>query len=252
MIVNTLILGSNPFFDAYIHSDFLGKCIFLGLVALSIISWIILIHKVWLTYQAKKFSSHFQQAFLLHRANPLALDCETLSQKNKPNPFLDLYLILKKQTLDILNKNRTFGNSAKSTTAENTCSYLSPTDIDCVESHLFTAVASHTKHLEKNLFILSTIVSLAPFLGLLGTVWGILTTFSELQANTSGGTHQMVLGGLSLALATTVLGLLDAIPALIGYNYLKNTIRDFQTDMESFSIEILASVEMQYRKVDAQ
>jgi biopolymer transport protein TolQ len=61
----------------------------------------------------------------------------------------------------------------------------------------------------------------------------------------------MVLGGLSLALATTVLGLLDAIPALIGYNYLKNTIRDFTTEMEGFSNEILAAVELQYRKVEA-
>jgi len=60
----------------------------------------------------------------------------------------------------------------------------------------------------------------------------------------------MVLGGISLALATTVLGLIDAIPALIGYNYLKNSVRDFQTDMESFSNELLASVEMYYRKVD--
>jgi biopolymer transport protein TolQ len=43
---------------------------------------------------------------------------------------------------------------------------------------------------------------------------------------------------------------LDAIPALIGYNYLKNTIRDFETEMEVFSTDILASIEMQYRKVD--
>lgn len=249
MIVNSIMLGSNPFFDAYIHSDFLGKLIFLGLIALSIVSWIILIHKVKLTYQAKKFSSQFQQAFLLHKSNPLAFECENLASKKFPNPFLDLYLVLKKHTIDILNKNRCFGSTAKT---PKDASYLSPTDVDFVESHLLTAVASHTKHLEKNLFILSTIVSLAPFLGLLGTVWGILTTFSELQSHTAGGTHQMVLGGLSLALATTVLGLLDAIPALIGYNYLKNSIQDFQTDMESFSTEILASVEMQYRKVDAQ
>lgn len=113
-----------------------------------------------------------------------------------------------------------------------------------------TTVTNETKFLEKNLFILATIVSLAPFLGLLGTVWGILTTFSELQSQAAGSTHQMVLGGLSLALATTVLGLIDAIPALIGYNYLKNNIRDFETDMESFANEILASVEMQYRQVD--
>jgi biopolymer transport protein TolQ len=71
-----------------------------------------------------------------------------------------------------------------------------------------------------------------------------------MQSQAVGSSHQMVLSGLSLALATTVLGLIDAIPALIGYNYLKNGIRDFNTEMEEFANEILASVEMQYRKVD--
>ncbi len=104
-----------------------------------------------------------------------------------------------------------------------------------------------TKFLEKNLFILATIVSLAPFLGLLGTVWGILTTFSQLQMQ---GGSQVVLGGLSMALATTVLGLIDAIPALVGYSFLKNKIREFQTDMDGFATEMLATVELQYRKVD--
>lgn len=129
-------------------------------------------------------------------------------------------------------------------------SYLSQSDIAFVEAQLASTIAYEIKQLEKNLFVLSTIVSLGPFLGLLGTVWGILTTFSELQGATGGATNQMVIGGLSLALATTVLGLLDAIPALIGYNYLKNAIRDFETDMSGFSTEILASIELQYRKVE--
>jgi len=66
----------------------------------------------------------------------------------------------------------------------------------------------------------------------------------------TGGSSQMILGGLSLALATTVFGLVDAIPALIGYNYFKNYVRELTTEMDCFSNEILASVEMQYRKVD--
>lgn len=249
MNVQTFFLASNPFFDAYIHSDFLGKLIFIGLIALSVITWILLIHKVWLTQRAKKFSTQFYEAFQLQKGNPLSLECEHSFQKKFPNPFRSLYLVLKKHTLDILNKNRRFGKHSGEGGKE-VGSYLSPTDIDFVEAHLMATVASQTKDLEKNLFILSTIVSLAPFLGLLGTVWGILTTFSEMQTQTAGSTHQMVLGGLSLALATTVLGLIDAIPALIGYNYLKNTIADFQTEMDGFSNEILASVEMQYRKVD--
>jgi biopolymer transport protein TolQ len=243
-----IFIASNPFIDAYIESDFLGKIIFLGLIFLSVITWIILIQKMIQTYQARREATRFYEIFQLQKLNPLGLDYESKGKNPKLNPFLELYAVLKKHTVDILNKNKHF--SSKNSVNPQGVSYLSPSDIDFVDSHLATHVAHQIKHLEKNLFILATVVSLAPFLGLLGTVWGILTTFSELQTQAAGSTHQMVLGGLSLALATTVLGLVDAIPALIGYNYLKNNIRDFEIEMEGFSTEILACVEMQYRQVD--
>jgi len=249
MFVNKIFLASNPFIDAYTQSDFLGKLIFLGLLSLSVFTWILIVHKGWITYLAHRHSIQFYRAFELQRMNPLSLECEQAVRLNRPNPFLDLYFVLKKYTLEILNKNRRFGQQAANVSnADVLTSYMSPTDIDFVQSHLLTMVANQTKFLEKNLFFLSTIVSLAPFLGLLGTVWGILTFFGDLQNHSSGS--QQMLGGISLALATTVLGLIDAIPALIGYNYLKNRVRDFQTDMEGFSNELLASVEIYYRKVD--
>ncbi|MCE5318200.1 MAG: MotA/TolQ/ExbB proton channel family protein [Parachlamydia sp.] len=234
-----LFLTANPFIEAYIHSDFMGKLIFIGLVLLSVSSWIVLIYKVWLTYQARRNSLRFQESFQEKRQTPLNLSPD---ESQTPNPFRDLYRILKQQTVEILNKNRLFGSKEET--------YLSPSDIDLVQSHLMSGISNQVKNLEKYLFILSTVVSLGPFLGLLGTVWGILTTFSEMQNAVGGSTNQMVIGGLSLALATTVLGLVDAIPALIGYNYLKTTIRDLETDMEGFSTDILASVELQYRQVD--
>lgn len=256
MDVNIIMLNGNPFFEAYSQSDILGKLIFLGLYALSICSWSILIYKMWVTYQAKKYAFRFHEAFLLQKLNPLSLDCESINKKKMINPFLDLYQVLKKQCLEVLAKNRHFNKLQQNEStgtgfSQPIPSYLSLSDVDYIASHLSTQVAQQVKFLERYLYILSTTVSLAPFLGLLGTVWGILTTFSELQAQSIGSTHQMVLGGLSLALATTVLGLLDAIPALVGYNYLKNTIRDFATEMEGFSNEILAAVELQYRKVEA-
>lgn len=238
MIVNPLFLMSNPFIQAYIHSDFLGKLIFIGLILLSVITWIILIQKIWLTRRAKANARRFGETFLAKKANPLGIETTT---DTEINPFSTLYRLLKKHTLDILNKNRGAGKDQ---------TYLSQADISFVEAHLNSSIASQVAALEKNLYILPTVVTLGPFLGLLGTVWGILTTFSELQTQSGGNTNQLVIGGLSLALATTVLGLLDAIPALIGYNYLKNSIRDFETEMEGFSTEILATVEMQYRKVD--
>lgn len=240
-MINNFVIASNPFFEAYSGSDLLGKLIFIGLIALSISSWIVLIHKIWLTRNAEKNSAEFQQDFFIHKANPLNWNSDSL-KKNEINPFLTIYLNLKRTTLELLNKNRQ--DSAKT-------SYLSAADIGYVEGHLVSTINSQVKNLEKNLYVLSTVVSLAPFLGLLGTVWGILTTFSEMTAQTSGG-HQAVLSGLSLALATTVLGLVGAIPALIGYNYLKNSIQDFETEMSEFAHQALASIELQYRKVDVE
>jgi len=250
MFVNSFIFATNPFFEAFTHSDLLGKLIFLGLYFLSICSWFVLLHKIWLTYQAKKYARRFHEVFQMQKSNPLGLDCENLPKKRTINPFFDLYKVLKKHSLEVLAKNRHFSRLQENESNANSPSMLSLSDVDFVASHLSTQVALEVKNLEKNLYILATTVSLAPFLGLLGTVWGILTTFSAMQTQASANTHQMVLSGLSLALATTVLGLIDAIPALIGYNYLKNSIKDFAIDMEGFSNEILAAVELQYRKVD--
>lgn len=236
---------SNPFYDAYVHSDLLGKGIFIALLLLSIVSWIILIYKIFLTYSVKQKCRQFYQIFQKHKFNPLGLELEKQAEWN---PYMDLYSVLKKVSLEVLNKNRRYGQKYHYEDDESP-SYLSRSDISFVESQLMTSIASQTKNLEGNLFILPTVVSLAPFLGLLGTVWGILTFFSQMQGQT-GGSNQMVLGGISLALATTVLGLIDAIPALIGYNYLRNDLQNFETEMLGFSNEILATVEMQYRKVD--
>lgn len=125
---------------------------------------------------------------------------------------------------------------------------LSSADIALLETHATSTIAMLTKFLEKNLYILSTIVTLAPFLGLLGTVYGILTTFTALKTSAAGGSNQIILGGLSLALATTVLGLIDAIPALIGYNYLKNVVYDFDAEMDRFATDVLSTLELHYRK----
>lgn len=239
----------NPFIEAYQQSDLLGKLIFLALYALSACSWIVLLYKLWVTHQVKCHASRFQEAFFLHKQSPLQLELESLEKRSGRNPFVDLYKTLKKHTLELLAKNNHF--QQLKTNAEGR-SFLCLSDIDFLSAHLSSKVASSVKDLEKHLYLLATTVSLAPFLGLLGTVWGILTTFSAMQ---SGGgaalvSQQAILGGISLALATTVLGLVNAIPALIGYNYLKNAIRDFTTDMEGFSNHILAAVELQYRKVD--
>lgn len=230
----------NPLYAAYAESDFVGKVIFLSLLLLSIISWVIFIQKVWGSKTIKRLSRDFKERFEKEKATPLHLQFS----KMHANPFSDIYLVLKQQTLELLHKNRSF-KQAKEDEA-----FLSPSDIDLIASYMTTKVSAHTKSLEKNLFILSTVVTLGPFLGLLGTVWGILNTFSHLSQRAASQGNDVILSGLAMALGTTILGLLVAIPALVAYNYLKNQAREFQTEMEDFSTFMLATVELQYRKVD--
>jgi len=231
------ILATHPFLDSFTQADWLGKVIYLSLLALSVICWVLLIQKTWLTRTLHKQAEQFSSVFQKHKKNPLSFEVPSEGRSSLQR----VYAIMKKQTLELLNKNRHF---SKDTTKPAT---LSPTDIDFIDSHVTSSIVEEVHSMEKNLWVLSTIVTLAPFVGLLGTVWGILVTFSDLQM---GSQSQMVLGGLSLALTTTVLGLIIAIPALIGYNYLKNAIKGLQTDMEAFSGEVMASLELQYRQVD--
>ncbi|MBI2742292.1 MAG: MotA/TolQ/ExbB proton channel family protein [Chlamydiales bacterium] len=244
------LLAANIFLSSYSQSDFFGKLIFLGLFALSIACWIVLIQKTWMTRNVQRVSLSFQKAIAQNKRPLFSLDVADLpKQLNRalPNPFAEIFDTLKQKSVELLNKNHFF--SAKDS-PEPAPVYLSPKDLELIESHVLTTISSQTKLLEKNLFVLSTIATLAPFLGLLGTVWGILITFSELHSGASAGSNAAMLGGLSTALATTVLGLVIAIPALVAYNYLKNSVRTFSSDMEDFLYLLLSTVELQYRKVN--
>jgi biopolymer transport protein TolQ len=233
-------LLSNPIFDAYKGSDFFGKGIFLSLLLLSMITWILFLQKFFLQREIKQRGAQLALIFKKKQHYPLSLEVA-----GAPHPFAILYRTLKEHTLELLQKNRSV--------LQKNATPISHSDIAWIEAHLMSAISTETQAMEKNLFVLSTVVSLAPFLGLLGTVWGILLTFAELQqGGAAGNASATIMGGLAMALGTTVMGLLVAIPALIGYNYLKASIAQVATDMEDFSHLLLAAVELQYREVDVQ
>lgn len=244
-MISLALIG--PFISAYAQSDFFGKIIILSLLLLSLLCWLLLLYKIWLTRRVKEISEAFYQAFRKNKENLLQLELTTLPQPKHaqiPHPFREIFTALKDKTVEILNKNLYFSQKQQGQI------HLSANDLEMIETCSLTTLSSQIKRLEKNLFILSTIVTLAPFLGLLGTVWGILLTFSQLQTGASLASNSAILSGLSTALVTTVLGLVIAIPALISYNYLKSTIKDYTSDMEDFLYDTLSTIELQYRKAD--
>ena len=225
----------NPFVHAYLQSDWFGKGIFFGLFFLSLVSWVILIHKSWILFQVTRLSSEFLSLF--SEKEPLTLQFTrkiTGSFLETPHPFFEVYKSFKTKSLGMIRKNHTLSSGSVR---------FSSRDLDLLESDLVVATGLQMKRLEKYLFILPTIAALGPFVGLLGTVWGILISFSHMQ----GGGSEGMLVGLSLALATTVLGLVVAIPALVGHSFLKNALKEQRGEMEGFSHLLLSSLELHYQ-----
>lgn len=238
------------FSEAYNQSDLFGKVVILSLLGLSIVCWIVLIYKIWVIQKVKKISLAFQKALEQNKEAFLDINIRALPKPkntNIPHPFADIFDLLKEKTLEMLNKNYYFlsqGGERKASV------YLTANDLEFLEAQGISIIAVQYKKLEKNLFILSTIITLAPFMGLLGTVWGILVSFAGLNEGASVGSNSAILGGLSTALATTVLGLIIAIPALISYNYLRNSLHSYSSDMDNFLTNLIANVGIQYRKPD--
>ncbi len=110
--------------------------------------------------------------------------------------------------------------------------------VPAVESVLRVSIAEETERLEHRLSFLATTANTAPFIGLFGTVWGIMDSFREIGMR--GTTSLAVVApGISEALITTALGLATAIPAVLGYNYLVNRLKGVSVKMENASAYIV-------------
>lgn len=106
--------------------------------------------------------------------------------------------------------------------------------MDYVENALQRSVARQTINYESKMVLLASIVTGAPFLGLLGTVWGVMDAFGGIALG-SGATLQSLAPGVSGALLTTVAGLLVAIPSVFGYNFLLTQTKIMVTELENFA-----------------
>lgn len=107
-------------------------------------------------------------------------------------------------------------------------------------------VPDQALRLEGRMGWLATAVSAAPFLGLLGTVWGVMNAFSSMHV-TGAAMLSSVAPGISAALVTTVVGLMVALPSAVGYNLLGEKIRRLNLDMENFVEELMSDIDSYYR-----
>jgi biopolymer transport protein TolQ len=117
--------------------------------------------------------------------------------------------------------------------------------LEAVDRALLRASTTEIAKLEQRVAFLATTASITPYIGLFGTVWGIMTSFQDI-AGAGSTSLSVVAPGIAEALVATALGLFAAIPAVYFYNDLTSRVKAFANEMEDFSLEFLTIAERNF------
>lgn len=212
--------------------------IVLGILVLSsLVSWSIVFMKRSMIKTAQANDENLFKDFRVGgRFSEISERVESLPDSPAKASFLAFYDELKeiRQTFN--------GESEK----ENFRSFMQTQGLRNVERSLICGSNHANEKLEKSLATLASIGSISPFVGLFGTVWGIIDSFSALSSG--GGTLEAVAPGIAEALVATAVGLAAAIPAVWFFNQFNNDITEINQRLESFRLEVLNKVERLYIK----
>ena len=208
------------------NTGFVARIVLLFLLAFSIWSWAIIFHK-WRRFRvARRESQEFLKVFRLSKKlSEIRAFCRTLKESPLPEVFQFGYREIESQATMSENPGKPRIRS-----------------LEAVRRALQIGASSELGRLEKWLVWLATTGAVTPFVGLFGTVWGIIDAFHGLATAGTASLHS-VAPGIAEALITTAAGLFAAIPALIAYNYFLQDIRDLAQRLDTFANEFAAQVE---------
>ena len=224
---------------AYQISNTSGKVIVLILFVGSIFAWSIMLTKFIELKTAMEETRRFLSAYN-NETHPLAL---FLGRKKYPlSPLFRLYGSVCKHVGRFLNFNESNTHKILLSNIQDAKYLLKESNMRAIRSLANQIQSEQALELEKYMRFLATAVTAAPFLGLLGTVWGVMDAFGGL-AFTSSATLAAVAPGVSGALLTTVVGLVVALPSSVGYNILAGRIQQMNVSMERFLQELMADME---------
>ena len=203
--------------NLFLRADIIVKSVIILLIACSIYSWAIIIDKVKLFKKINISSDEFEEKFWRSKS------AETF-YNSLPSKVEDPMTSLFKESMQGLLKSKSKTNLNEK-----------------MNSILEVGIEKQISKIEKGFTFLATVGSTAPFIGLFGTVWGIMNSFQSIaiSRNTS---LAIVAPGIAEALFATALGLLAAIPAVVAYNRFNNDSRKYFQKLESFSKRFLSII----------
>lgn len=220
----------------FVGTGIVVKIVLFILLYFSVVSWAIIFYKLLQVHKANKDSELFLNFFWqTKRFDAVSAQVDRFTNSPLTVLFTEAYGELKK----VVEK----GEDKLEPT-------VFTTDLGGVENvarALRRATTSEITRLEKYLTFLATTGSTAPFIGLFGTVWGIMTSFKGI-GETGSASLAVVAPGIAEALVATAIGLVAAIPAVMGYNHFQNKIKVLIAEMDNFSTEFLNIVQRSFAK----
>jgi len=251
-----MFAASHALSFAWKHLTTEGMCTIGALCIVSIFSWTVMVTKARQLFLAARAGKKFFKAYQATR-DPMQI--ARSGQEFDGAPVYELYYAGAEE-LDYHLKNnpvhvtqvRSLNSSGPTATGAETdtlarqiTTKISQSSFDSVKVALEGAATAQAQALEKGMIILSTAVAGGPFIGLFGTVWGVMETFSGIGIANAASLNAMA-PGVAAALLATVSGLAVAIPAMFAYNYMVTSIRGITQELDTFASQYATALEHKY------
>lgn len=233
--------------DAFHQSDIIGKIIAILLAVGSLYVLGVVINKILALHGFRSYNAIFLTAYRKHpHPTFLALDPRGLISAS---PVSAVYVVGVTELMRHLHAHGVTDEALRAWEPGRTLPILDETEIESVRSACERSLAQQQLVLEDKMSHISTAISVAPSLGLFGTVWGVMGAFMSMS---TGGASMIsaVAPGISGALLTTVAGLAVAIPSTLCYNFLAGVIRRHVVTLENFEDQFLTEISSLHAKLD--
>lgn len=224
-----LFFALTNLWEVFLHCDAIGQVITVGLAIFSVIAWAVMIGKRNELSNLRYLNLSFEQHL---RDQRTTLDLPESYRNKRAIPYGDLFA----DALDAYELAAEIGEKKGMNDAR--------FRLEHTENALQRALARQTLRYESSMIFLATIVTVAPFLGMLGTVWGVMEAFSAVAAQDSASIKTLA-PGVSAALLTTIAGLVVAIPSVFGYNVLLGKTKTLITELENYASSLADRIELE-------
>jgi biopolymer transport protein TolQ len=231
------IINQNEIFSMVWNAGTVVKLVLFLLLVFSILSWSIIFMKYRLIHRARKETNLFQDIFWKSKSLAVAYSD---SKKLQYSPVAEVFRVGYQELGRLYKMHQESEETAKKESADLTSTNL--VHFENIPRALRAAMNSQVTHLGYALTFLATTGNTAPFIGLFGTVWGIMNSFHSIGLR-GGASLAVVAPGISEALIATAAGLAAAIPSVIAYNYFSNQVRVLESEMNNFSSDFLNIIE---------